>query len=83
MTEPDLRASADRLRAEAESLPSPGEIRDLAARAVALGGTRDMSLDEIRALADQAVAGAEQVTVLLRRLSDLLAQPSPPGGELL
>jgi len=58
------------------------EIRDLAARAVAHGGTRDMSTDEIRALAVQAVDHAERVTVLLRRLSDLLAPAPQPGGDL-
>jgi len=80
VTEPDVRASAERVRAEAAALPSAADIRTLADRAVALGGTPDMSLDEIRTLADQAVAGAEQVTVLLRRLSDLLSDAAPPAG---
>ena len=41
-----------------------------------------MSIDEIRELAVQAVDHAERVTVLLRRLSDLLAPAPPPGGDL-
>ena len=82
MTDPGISAKAELVQAEAEALPSAEEIRDLAARAVAHGGTRDMSTDEIRALAVQAVDHAERVTVLLRRLSDLLAPAPPPGGDL-
>lgn len=80
MTDPEITRRARELRAEADGLPSLEEIRELAGRAVAHGGTRDMSLEEIRAVAMQAVAQAEQVTSLLRRLTDLLA-PEPPGGE--
>lgn len=80
MTEPDVTADAERIRAQAAALPSAQEIRDLAARALAHGGTSQMSLDEIRALASQAVAGAEQVNVLLRHLSELLAESGPPAG---
>lgn len=80
MTDP-ANAKAEQLLADAAQLPSPGQIRDLADRALAHGGTQEMSLDEIRDLADKAVAGAEQVTILLRRLSDLLAPPPAAGGE--
>lgn len=79
-TDPDISAKADRLRAEAAALPSLDEVRQLAERAVAHGGTEQMSLDEIRALATQAVAQAEEVNVLLRRLVTL--QSPPAGGEL-
>lgn len=83
MTDPGVNAKAEQLQAEAAALPSLDEVRALAQRAVAHGGTQDMSLDEIRELAGQAVAQAEQVTSLLRRLSDLLSPAAPPsGGEL-
>lgn len=82
MIDPDVTAKAELVRAEAEVLPSAEQIRELAARAVAHGGTRDMSIDEVRELAVQAVDHAERVTVLLRRLSDLLAAAPSPGGDL-
>lgn len=80
MTDPSISAKAEQVQAEAETLPSLDDIRELAGRAVAHGGTRDMSIEEIRDIAVQAVDHAERVTVLLRRLSDLLAPPSPPDG---
>lgn len=76
----DISAEAEQVLADAAALPTLDEIRDLAGRAVAHGGTPDMSLEEIRALAGQAVDQAEQVTFLLRRLTELLG-PAPPGGE--
>jgi hypothetical protein len=76
----DISAKAEQVLADAATLPSLDEVRDLAGRAVARGGTSDMSLDDIRALAGHAIDQAEQVTVLLRHLSELLA-PAPPGGE--
>lgn len=79
MTDPDTTAKAEQVLAEAAALPSLEEVRDLAGRAVARGRTRDLSLEEIRAVADQAVDHAEQVTDLLRRLSELLAPSS--GGD--
>jgi outer membrane protein TolC len=79
LTDPGISAKAEQVQAEAAALPSLEEIRELAGRAVAHGGTPEMSLDEIRALADQAVDRAEQVTVLLRRLADLLGPGA--GGE--
>jgi hypothetical protein len=79
LDDPGVSAKAERLQAEAAALPSLDEVRELAERAVAHGGTEQMSLDEIHALATQAVAQAEEVTSLLRRLSGLLAPP--PGGE--
>lgn len=83
MTDPDsdISAKAEQVLADAATLPSLDEIRDLAGRAVARGGTQDMSLDEIRALATQAVGQAEEVTSLLRRLSELLAPAPPNGGD--
>ena len=63
VTEPDdVTVRAAQLRAEAEELPTLEEITALAERAVAHGGTPGMSLSEIRDLAEQAVAQAEQVT---------------------
>jgi len=82
VTDPDISAKAEQVLADAATLPSVDEIRDLAGRAIAHGRTPDMSLDEIRALAGDAVARAEQVTDLLRRLSDLLAPAPPSGGDL-
>lgn len=85
MTDPDIAADTARLQAEAAELPTPEQLRDLAARAVAHGGTRNMSPDEIREIASQAVEGLEKVTALLRRLSQLSADPAhspwPHGGE--
>lgn len=82
MTEPNIKAKVEQLQAEAATLPSPEEVRRLAARAVAHGGTSHMSLDEIRDLAGQAIDGAEKVTALLRRLSEVLGPPAPAtGGE--
>ena len=80
--DPRIEARAEQVQAEAATLPTLDEIRDLAGRAVARGGTPEMSLDEIRNLASKAVDDAEQVTVLLRRLSDLLgAESDRPGGD--
>lgn len=76
----DAEERAGQVIAQAAAMPPVEEIRDLAAQAVRHGGTRDMSLEEIRALADQAVARAEQVTVLLRRLTGLLGDGSPEAG---
>ncbi len=78
----DITSKAEQVLADAATLPSLAEVRDLAGRAVARGRTRDMTMDEIRALADHAIGQAEQVTVLLRRLSELLATAPPQGGEL-
>ena len=82
MTDPDsdISAKAEQVLADAATLPSLDEVRDLAGRAVAHGGTPGMSLDEIRALASQAIGQAEQVTDLLRRLSELL-EPSSGGDR--
>jgi hypothetical protein len=74
-----LRARAEHVLAQAATLPGPGEVRDLAGQAIRHGGTPGMSMEEIRELADRAVDSAEQVTVLLRRLSDLLGDGA--GGE--
>jgi hypothetical protein len=83
VTDPGISAKAEQVQAEAAALPTLDDIKELAGRAVAHGGTRDMSIDEIRELAVQAVDHAERVTILLRRLSDLLEPPSPPaGGDL-
>lgn len=77
----DAEARASRVIAQAAVLPSLDEVRELAERAVRHGGTRQMSMDEIRALAAEAVTQAEQVTMLLRRLTDLLSDRGPaPGG---
>lgn len=76
MTDLEDIAKAERVRAEAASLPTLDDIRDLADRAVAHGGTELMTLDDIRDLGAQAVAQAEEVNTLLRRLITLL----PPAG---
>ena len=81
MTDPGISAKAERLRAEAATLPSPDEVRELAERAVARGGTPDMSVDEIREIGEQAVDNAEQVAALLGRLSGLLLSAPPAGGD--
>lgn len=79
MNGPDAAARAGQLREEAAGLPSASQIRELGERA-AEHGAAGMTIDEIRALADEAVAGAEQVAALLRRLSDLLGGPCQANG---
>lgn len=84
MSEPgDFTAKAEQLIAEAAALPSAEQVRALADRAVAHGGTESMSADEIRALACRAVDAADELAVQLRRLVELLplSEP-PPGGDL-
>jgi hypothetical protein len=80
LTDSDVSAEAERLRAEAAALPSPDQVRELALRAVAHGGTPDMSVDEIREIGEQAVDSAEQVAALLSRLSGLMTS-APPSGD--
>lgn len=81
MTDPEISARADALRAEAAELPSTDQIRELAAAAVARGGTGGMSQDQVREIADRAVRSSEEMTALLQRLSELLREPSPEGIE--
>jgi hypothetical protein len=69
----EAEAQAREVQRKAAGLPSPGDVRDLAERAVAHGPRGDMSLDEIRQLAAAAVAQSDEVSALLRRLSALLA----------
>jgi hypothetical protein len=47
----DFTAKAEQLIADAAALPSAEQVRALADRAVAHGGTQSMSVEEIRALA--------------------------------
>jgi predicted TIM-barrel enzyme len=77
--DPELAAQAERLRAEAGALPSPEEIKVLAAAAVAHGATADMSKEDIHEVAKQAIEASRQMTVILERLACLL--PEPPGGQ--
>lgn len=79
MTDPEDLQKAERVQAQAAGL-NLEDVAELAAQAVAHGGTADMPTDEVRQLARTAVAQAREVTALLERLSDLLA-PQPPGGE--
>lgn len=82
MTEPeDVSEKAERVQAEAAALPSLDQVVELAAQAVAHGGTADMPIDEVRRLARTAVEQARQVTALIERLSDLLAPPESGGGS--
>lgn len=78
--EPDITARAGQLLAAAASLPTEDQIRDMAARAVTIAGTGDMSPGDIRELARQAIDGAEQVTALLRRLAEMLGTDAQPGN---
>ncbi len=80
MTDPEDLEKAERVQAQAAGLPSLEDVAELAAQAVAHGGTPDMPIGEVRELAKTAVEQARSVTALLERLSDLLA-PRPPGGE--
>lgn len=80
MTDPeDVNQKAERVQAEAAGLPSMKQVEELAAQAVAHGGTPDMPIGEVRDLARTAVEQARHVTALLERLSELLAPR--PGGE--
>lgn len=76
---PETAALAAQARREAEQLPCPDEIRDLAEAAIAHGGAPGMSSEDVRKLADKAIERAEQVVCLLRELSDLV--PSAPGRD--
>ena len=83
MTEPEpeeVKEKAERVQAEAAGLPSLGEVAELAALAVAHGGTAGMPINEVRDLARTAVEQARHVTALLERLSELIA-PQSPGGD--
>lgn len=63
-------ALADAARRKAEDAPTPEQVQAMADAAMATGSA-DMSADEIRAVAREAVGQAEQVVVLLRRLAAL------------
>lgn len=81
MTDPDLSARAAQVQAAAAAFPTTDQIRELAAAAEARGATADMSEDDIREIARQAVEASERMTAMLRRLETLLVEPAPPGGE--
>lgn len=74
MTDDEIAAKASDLLAQAEELPTPEQIMNLAAQAEAHGDA-DMSAADIRELAEQAVEAAETVTALLRRIAMKLAAP--------
>lgn len=78
--DPELIAQAQRLQAQAAKLPTEQEISALADRAEAHGGTRSMSLEEVRAKAREARDNARQLAELLGKLSQMLDDDSPPGG---
>lgn len=80
MTDPEDLEKAERVQAQAAGLNLEG-VAELAAQAVAHGGTPDMPIGEVRDLARTAVEQARSVTALLERLSALLAPPQPPGGD--
>ena len=81
MTGPDddTEQRAERVQAQAAALPLD-QVAELAAQAVAHGGTPGMPIEEVRDLARTAVEQARHVTELLERLSSLIA-PQPPGGD--
>lgn len=59
----------------ARQAPAPEQVQAMADAALAKGSP-DMSADEITALAHQAVAQAEQVVTLLRRLAAMAGERS-------
>lgn len=61
------------LRERAAHAPTPEQVRAMAEAALAKG-SGEMSAEEIRALAHEAVGQAEQVVVLLRRLAALTGE---------
>ncbi len=85
MADPDITARAQEVKAQAAALPTEQQIEDLAARAVAHGGTRSMSLAQVRAKANEARENARQLADRLAELSALLEEhpdehPGNPGG---
>lgn len=66
----DETAALESLRERAEQAPTPEQVEAMADAALAKG-SRDMSAEDIRALAHEAVGQAQQVVVLLRRLAAL------------
>lgn len=71
----EARLMAAQVRERASHFPTAGELADMA-----IGAQRDMSPDEIRALARAAVEQASQVSYLLGRLAGLLDQPGERRG---
>lgn len=69
-THDDETAALESLRERAEQAPTPEQVEAMADAALAKG-SRDMSAEDIRALAHEAVGQAQQVVVLLRRLAAL------------
>jgi hypothetical protein len=87
LTEPDISAKAEQVLADAAELPSAAQIRDLADRAVG-HGSRNMSTEQIRATAREAVENAKRLTDLLQVLADLVEEthqrpeaPAAPGSD--
>lgn len=74
MTGTDDDALAELLE-RARQAPAPEQVQAMADAALAKGSP-DMSADEITALAHQAVAQAEQVVTLLRRLAAMAGERS-------
>ena len=71
----EARLMAAQVRERASHLPTAGELADMT-----IGSGRDMSPDEIRALATAAIEQASQVSYLLGRLAGLLDQPGERHG---
>lgn len=81
--EPDVSAKAEQALAEAAELPSADQILDLGDRAAG-HGSRNMSAEQIRATALEAVGYAKRLTDLMQVLADLVEEnhlrPDPPAG---
>ncbi len=75
----ETRLMAARVRERAASLPTPERLAAMAAEALRTPG-RDMSAEEIAALADRAIAQAQQVSYYLARLAVLLGEGEQDGG---
>jgi rRNA maturation endonuclease Nob1 len=77
LNDPDLSARAEQAMADAAALPTTEQVRELAQAAEARGATARMSEEDIREVARQAIEASERMTVMLRRLENLLVRPAP------
>lgn len=75
----ETRMIAEQVRARAAAMPGPDGIAGLAVD-VLTADRGDMTPDQIRRLAVEAISQAQRVSYLLGRLAGLMEQPSPGGA---
>lgn len=68
----ESRVLADRARRRAEAMPSAADLAAIAADALSNTSRSDMTPDEIRQIAAEALAKAQEVSYLLGRLAGIL-----------